>query len=338
MTLAMEIRTEAGYSDTLRFQLWRAAVDDSVALGMSYRVYHTHIHATLTYSRSKGTRIVSASGEPLVFRNLYQDDLWGFLGKGGNERIGPQRRISDPKIAVLDAYFKVKYPILAASFGKTNISFEFSSILKLFFASTEDFLIKNDAELDKINGLYLSKARVKSSPELKRGKPTLFTASAFIVRRRPYNDYIALHKISIPLTVKDLADSVLNEEVRRKIPQYAPEQTSIFSGVAIPCAADDLRSFQLSCLLKDSVTEQPHLTQLDIVMKDFGPDENDLSNPDESGYLPLVAHEVVGGTYVKSHRYCTMTELYANDLRSLGYSDTFLSKVVQLYETLGAEA
>ena len=71
-----------------------------------------------------GTEIVDYKGNVLNYEGLQKDDLFGFLGGTRNPTLGPHRKISDAKFAVLDAYFHLINEPLWTEFNGSTLNIE----------------------------------------------------------------------------------------------------------------------------------------------------------------------------------------------------------------------
>ena len=130
------IITDTDYSPQYRFRLWIALVDDMDFLGMGYRAYHSHIMRSCQEFQKTGYEFLHPRGFELNLSQLMPDDLYGFLGKSSEHPTGPARNIKVNKFAVLDAFFKVKFPERAAAFKDSTIFESLACVGRMFFAGS----------------------------------------------------------------------------------------------------------------------------------------------------------------------------------------------------------
>ncbi|MCA9891215.1 MAG: hypothetical protein KC546_22715, partial [Anaerolineae bacterium] len=150
--------SEVQYTSDYRFRVWLALVNDINSVGVGHRVYLENIGRSFDAWTQRGYRILNPKGGVIDWNSLNADDLWGFLGKDPLSANGPGRRISDTKMAVIDLYFKIKAPTIAATFDRSNVLNSLATNLLSFFSEpTSRFYSEHfDERCEHLAGVYVS--------------------------------------------------------------------------------------------------------------------------------------------------------------------------------------
>ncbi len=211
-------------------------------------------------------QFLNAKSEPLWIEALKADDLWGFLGKRDNEPSGPKRKIQADRLAILDVYFKKKFPNIALAFGKKDVSLELSNTIKFFYPS----IVSNDQFAEKFknwSGLYISQSELASvviNRESPAGYPYKFIVSAMILQYIEERKYFIAHKIDMPLRLKYLNEDSLGKNLIKSVADTlkrgTKDETVIFSGIGLASNSGK----ELVCMLRDRTTYDPYFAKFDI--------------------------------------------------------------------------
>lgn len=335
------IVAELTYAETYRYRLWLAAVEDSATLGMGFRAYYAHVLASLDLWKKAGTDFLNGRGGPLSPDILKVDDLWGFFGKKEDNPKGPQRRIQDGKLAVLDAYFKKKYPELASSFSKKVITLELSSILRSFYSATDDgnfFSADSEDLLQSICGVYIKPPLIDLRyirAKLKDGGSVKLTINVIMLSQDAASNNCIVHILYVPLRSEYISEKSMElgkaGELGDVLAHHSPPETVVLSGLGL-IAGKRISGdrISVSSFLRDRVTYEPYLTNIDVVRHEY-------DYPD-SKYITKYLFE--GYNYGNSNNfiYCGNK---TNDLEQLldisGCSEKFLDYIFDKYHLLGAE-
>jgi hypothetical protein len=276
---------------------------------MGFRAYHSHILRSLSSWREQGVDLQTAHGGQLHFDVLHQDDLWGFLGKKDEQPTGPKRKIQANKLAVLDAYFRIKDPALADSFAEANLGSALVTMLKSFFATSQSHFSRSRKQFERLEGIYLPKFQLslESMAEAIKAEHTEpFCVSPIFIRRHMSMDYIVVHKIAAPVRPEDLPDEPEQQELRRHLADHSPAATCIYSGVGLVGTESNLKYMSLACMLRDTVTYDPHLMHLDIILV---LDEFDETWDRDPEYVPRNAAEWRGSCFLNEYILQSRAEL-----------------------------
>ena len=335
------IRTRTDYSQTYRFRLWVALVEDMELLGMGHRAYHSHIFESFRAWQAEKIEFQNAKGRTLIIDALSKDDIYGFLGKREQAPLGPKRKIEVAKFSVLDAFFQKKYPTLASSFEVETPIVELTSIFQSFFAKEVDAPISPREKfeiLKSIDGVYIPKTRLSVADlrkAMKSGEPTDRTIPVFLINCKLGQNHCVIHKVEFPFLSKYMrAESSEHEVMARLQPwldRHAPEETKIYSGIGILSPSDYVsRSPTLACVLRDRVIYRPCLTTLEINRFDHG-------GIDETIWATNGAYEKSGDDVWRYYFFCRDANNYAKISKNFGYSADFLNDIFEMKNTLGSE-
>ena len=102
-----QIETRAGYSLERRRKAWEIVLGHLKSNGQGHGSYLKMVQRSIASAQESGVSIKDFRGVPIDVEAISKDDLFGFLGGTKNPGNGPQRRISDYKLAILDAYFRL---------------------------------------------------------------------------------------------------------------------------------------------------------------------------------------------------------------------------------------
>ena len=341
---AKVIQTLTDYPQVYRFRLWVALVEDMELLGMGHRAYHSHIFESFRSWAAQGIEFQNAKGRDLVIDALRKDDVYGFLGKRDERPGGPKRNIETSKFAVLDAFFRQKYPDLAASFAVQTPTTQLVSVLKSFFAKEPQQTLSNE-ELHRlfrsIDGIYIPFPQISVSKirrAMESGEDFDFTVPVFLVTARLQLTHCIVHKVEFPLESRFLRfgseASLATKKMVSWIERHRPEQTMIFSGLGVPTdSAVEIGDPAFSCVLRDRTLYRPCLTTLSInqIRYESYPDDGDAS------WQVAGLHETSGNSYRRYFQFCRDANHYADLKGNLCYSADFINEIFELKEKLGAE-
>ncbi len=192
------IVTDTDYSPEYRFRLWVALVDDLDFLGMGYRSYHSHIMRSFQEWSKLGYKFIHPRGHDLNLPELTHDDLYGFLGKSSDHPTGPARNIKVHKFAVLDAFFKTKYPERAAAFKEAHVLEALAYAGRMFLAGSDAKETPKDGEytlshfINLMNGVYFN----ESVEQFAEGNN--YYLSVYLFKPAPGKKYAYVWKIFFP--------------------------------------------------------------------------------------------------------------------------------------------
>ncbi len=336
-----EASAEVSYSETYRFRLWIAASQECRTLKMGFRAYHSYITRSLQAWRNRGFNLKNAVGSNLNIDELQPADVWGFFGKLYERPTSPGRRINDEKIAVLDVYFKIKYDSLAKTFGRVNIGFEFVTIMRTFFASSDVFIPLDNDELPRFNGIYAQRfdcslKYIKAA--MRAGRSDVFSLRLFVVKYNEEFDYIAVHNIILPIRPDFVPAGKDEAELRRYYFHHAPAATKIYSGIGFPLANSARSTFAMSCLLRDRATYDPYLTQIDILMDNIRHDPDwPISGEAEPSYIPTFGIEKLGDQPARSYLFIGGQKKKDKLIKYCKYTEPLANQAFSFFETLGAD-
>jgi hypothetical protein len=335
------IRTRTDYSQPYRFRLWVALVEDMALLGMGYRAYCSHIFESYRAWKAQGIEFRNAKGGTLILDALTQDDLYGFLGKTEQAPIGPKRKIELSKFSVLDAFFQVKYPTLAASFEVDTPILELVSIFHAFFSKeiTTNYSEQDLLELhESIDGIYFPKPRI-SIAELRRamqnGETYKRTIPIFIVNSGAGKRYCVVHRVEFPLHSNYLrvetSEQNMMSLLRPWLERHKPSETVIHSGIGLIAPSEfGSKNPSLACILRDRVLYRPCLTNLAILRTDIG-------DIDETEWVISGAIESSWQYSWMGYRFCKSLGHYATMRTEVSYSADFINDIFEMKNQLGLE-
>jgi len=295
-----QIVTDTDYSPEYRFRLWVALVDDLDLLGMGYRAYHSHIMRGFQEWHKAGFKFLHPRGHELNLSELTPDDLYGFLGKLSNHPNGPARNIKVHKFAVLDAFFKTKYPERAAAFKEAQIIESLAYVGRMFFGGSDKRETSRDgsyALADSINavqGIYF-----KESIELNKiGNSSYF--SVLLIRPAPHGKYAYVWKILFPIEEFCIAqDPLLDPDNLPPIDDgYNTSPIVSYEGVGfIALSSLTNTHYGMACILRDRRTYFPATTFLSYATSISHPrseralslleaNSKSMNNSDKYSFLP----------------------------------------------------
>lgn len=342
---AQVITTDDAYGATYRFRLWRATVDDMTTLRMGFRSYYAHVLGSLYIWKKNGVLFQSAKGTILNFESLKQDDLWGFLGKKEDQPSGPKRNISSGKVAVLDAYFRYKFPILARTFAKSNVAPELAMLLNGYFHPNVDFTIDAEQRLREIEGVYVCRldySEIKVRQAIRAGNREFFRCEALIVRHNKEMNYLAIHKIAVPIKIDYINESIRSSIICNYINHHKDSQSLIYSGVGIlnthRFSTDSILS--IACLLRERATYAAYAGEFWFFRKEIEDNNSDVWSLSRDEYFVATSALVLQGKdFQNRYIYLGSNELYGLHVwERMGYNIAFRDIIRDLYESLGTEA
>lgn len=118
------IVTQPNYSLRLRRKAWEIVLIHLKSNGIGHGAFLRLVQESIIAAQRDGVKISDFKGNPLIAETLTKDDLFGFLGGTKNLKDGPQRRISDNKFAVLDAYLLLIRDDMWQKFQEENRNIE----------------------------------------------------------------------------------------------------------------------------------------------------------------------------------------------------------------------
>lgn len=333
------IRTKTDYTESYRFRLWVALIDDMDLLGMGHRAYHSHIFESHRAWEAEGIKFLNAKDQNLNLDALSKDDIYGFLGKKDQAPTGPKRKIETAKFAVLDAFFQAKYPKLTAAFDVDTPVVELISVLRTFLAPemAPRGTPQERFELHRsIDGIFFPRPRFSVADlrtAKKKGEPFARTIPTFIVNARM--NHCVVHKVEFPLRVSylrtDSSERDTLETIRPWIERHAPEETKIYSGIGLLNSSEhQLGDPSLACILRDRVLYRPCLTTLQI--QRFYEDEKD-----DPYWVTDGAIESSGDDWWRYFIFCKDPNNYAKMSEEVSYSADFINDVFKFKSKLGSE-
>lgn len=337
------VRACADYPSAYRHQLWIAVLDDITALGMGYRAYYGHIRRSLEDWRKLGTSFVTASGEHLNCDALTSDDLWGFLGKEASRPSGPVRKISSPKIAVIDVFLKTKYPELCGVFEARDPVIPLSAAVRNFF-SFPGVADLGRQELDALNesvsGVYVPNEAITASDLLaskKRNQNFGKYLTAYIVNSVPGRQLCVVHRVETPMSIRYLRHDFFKTsgigEKLRAIERHKPAQSNVWSGIAYSSTVKGgLLREKFLCILRDRTTYEPLTTELQFTRG--LPEEENGGLPDGSANI---ANEVAGGWFMGQYKLLYGIDAYKFFEKELPISLDYVQYLFDLKQILGME-
>ena len=284
---------------------------------------------------------MNARGGELRPDILKVDDLWGFFGKKEDNPRGPQRRIQDGKLAVLDAYFKKKYPDLANSFSKKVITLELSSILRSFYSATDEgnfFSADYKDLLQSICGVYIKPPFIdlrNIRARLKDGGSVKLTINVIMLSQDAASNNCIVHILYVPLRSEYISEKSMElgkvSELGDVLAHHSPPETVVLSGLGLIAGKrsyDDRIS--ISSFLRDRVTYEPYLTNIDVLRQE----------PDYSDSKYVTRNLFEGYNYGNSNNfiYCGNRPIDIEQLTDMsGCSEELLGYIFDKYYLLGAE-
>lgn len=330
-----QVRAELAYSETYRFRLWIAVLEESSALGMGFRAFRSHVRRSLKLWSDAGTVFLSFKGGALNLDALTDDDLWGFLGKKDERPQGPKRHIQAQKLAVLDVFFKKQYPALARLFGAEQISNELTANLAMFFTAANQTSneAKRLAAFEAIEGVYVQKL-VQIEPPDKHNAfldPRYqFIVAVFMFSLDKSSGRCAAHKIELPLRssfITPEGSHWRSDEFMSHLERFSISETVVYSGIAlISKPRFNQAIMQLSCILRDRTTYDPHLAMFVV--------SGDANIPGRRSGMEWAT----GGWHI-AYDYCgkKLSDMIENEERPGHYTKEMFREIFEFYSRLGLE-
>lgn len=272
------IKTRIEYSETFRFNLWLALLEDMDFLGKGYRAYHSHMFESFKKWHAQGVEFQNARGGTLNLDALKTDDLYGFLGKKNQLPKGPKRKIENKKIAVIDAFFQRKYPTSSASFESGVDPVEVASSITSFLSSTEgDEHSANFVQdtVESLDGVLIHNPNVADDLELmlRMGGKNEWGIPVFILNKGPNRQSLVVHKVVLVPQTRYFETYFLDDDDYQptlfsrlqKLPEVDLAELEVWSGVGVVTPLNTFNPLvQVDCVLRERESKQSHVSSLQV--------------------------------------------------------------------------
>ena len=326
------------YSTDYRFRLWVALVNDIVRMDLKHRTYLEHyVYLELGLAEDKGYKFLNPKGGRLIWTQLKTDDIWGFLGKQYTKASSPGRNISAYKFAVLDLFFRYKYPKIALSFDKSE-EINALAINHVSFLSEPDsnfYSSDFDERCAAVEGLYISNQHIRN-PEIKEAFTVSdsfeFKLPMLVIRRLPDQRFCIVHRIEWPLS-EEIFDTETEQYVsalkyRHWLSKKTSEYKTVYSGIGIPCnSMHSKHAFTLSVFLRHRAFKHPYHAELSV---------RPLHSLEDEGYTGTLDVKASSGLLADTmFKYIDRSSIinYPDNI----YEKRFLDNIRQIYNELGTE-
>ena len=212
----MSIRTQTEYTDSHRFRIWSAIVEDMDLLGMGYRAYHSHIFESFRKWEAQGFEFLNPKGGRLFLDALKADDIYGFLGRKKQLPKGPKRKLETSKIAVFDAFLTAKFPKLPGFIPPGELSLVHSQMANAFNGIIDDNTVKKDnisSILAALDGIFIHNPFFASDDleiMIRHMGETGWGIPLFFVNSRPHSGFCIVHKVYLPIRSEYFENRVID--------------------------------------------------------------------------------------------------------------------------------
>ena len=266
------IYAEHEYDLEYQQNLWIALWDDFDRVGRGDQYYINQMKRDFDFftKPSVGYNFFTSQGAPLDVTALIKDDIYGFKGKRTDKPTGPCRDLTPGKLAVLDVFFKAKFPLYASAFKSTKTLATLVKVFRLHFSKPGDTIVQ-DIGLETFSGAY-----VGSVPSLRNRYRQVIEGDfdiydlhipVFVLRYVSNLRHLIAHKILLPANDDDFS---INSELRDlfqqakdafeyKFQKLKP-QTYIYSGAGFSIYdVEEELGVKFMCVMRDRTTYSPEI-------------------------------------------------------------------------------
>ncbi|WP_113154826.1 hypothetical protein [Nitratireductor sp. OM-1] len=306
------ITAESNYSPEYRFRLWQALVDDISLLKVGYRAYYSHMMRSFRDWKSGGVKFVHPNGAPINLDELTRDDLYGFLGKEHQRPLGPSRNIHHFKFAVIDVFFKTKYPVVARAFADDGLLESLGKVATMFYGQAN---IDGDGSSysnsliihDQLEGVYVR----ESVSWNKIYKDTHI--SAYIIKNSESPFYAKIKKLYFP-TEEICIASAKSKAENVNWAEYNNSRIITYDGICFPNAIKSGEP-NLTCMMRDVVEYTSYTSSIQLSAS-YG----------EEGFGPYSQRSIRENVFPVDRT--KSTDLDSKNTRELHFKSIFVPKYI----------
>ena len=266
------IYAEHEYDLEYQQNLWIALWDDFDRVGKGNQYYINQMKRDFDFFTKPqvGYKFLTSQGAPLDVTALTKDDIYGFKGKRTDKPTGPGRDLTPAKLAVLDVFFKAKFPLYASAFKSTETLAALVKIFRLYFSKPDDNIVQ-DLGLETFSGAFIGSAQTLKNrySQIVAGDFDIYDLHipVFVLKYVNNLRHLVVHKILLPVNDGCFANNSELLDLFQKAKsayeykfQKLKPQTYIFSGGGFPIYdVEQELGVKFLCVMRDRTTYAPEI-------------------------------------------------------------------------------